>query len=379
MQPGGKVVHVVEQLHRGAVESWLVRMLRHARRQNRALDWTFYCALGEAGSHDEEARSLGARVVHSPVPIGKKLEFVRALRRELGREGYDVLHAHHDLVSGVYLAAAIGLPIRRRIVQVHNADEHVLTPSRFKQRLYREPLRRVCLGLADRVVGISGHTLDTFLAGRPRQPARDRVLHYGVDPAPFMRAVGDRAALRNQLGLAEDALVLLLPGRIVPEKNPLFAVDVLAELRRFEPRAVAVFAGAGALEPAVQARAQELGVASATRLLGFRTDVAELMSASDVFLLPHVEHAVEGFGLAVVEAQLGGLRLLLSNGVADDPLLPTARFRRLPLAAGAQAWAAAARELFEGAAPSRSAALAALGESPMDMDRALDGLLALHT
>jgi hypothetical protein len=45
-----RVVHVVENLQRGAVENWLLRMLRHARAQGRALDWTFYCALGEPGA-----------------------------------------------------------------------------------------------------------------------------------------------------------------------------------------------------------------------------------------------------------------------------------------------------------------------------------------
>jgi glycosyltransferase EpsF len=379
MPAPAKVVHVVESLHRGAVEGWLLRMLRHARKQDRPVEWTFYCALGNPGALDPEARSLGATIVYSPFPIGEKLAFVRALRSELERGGYDVLHAHHDLISGVYLAAATGLPIRRRIVHVHNADEQVLTPSRPKQLLYRPTLRRICLSLADRVVGISDHTLDTFLAGRARRSPRDQVLHYGVDPAPFARASADRSALRRELGVPEDTLMLLFPGRIVPEKNPLYAVEVFAALHRLDQRIVAVFAGAGALEQDILARAKALGVASQVHLLGWRTDVPELMSASDLFILPHVEDALEGFGLAVVEAQLGGLHLLLSNGVANDPLLPTASFRRLPLSAGPSAWALAAKELLELPRPSRAAALAALRASPMDLDRALDGLLALHT
>jgi glycosyltransferase involved in cell wall biosynthesis len=114
------------------------------------------------------------------------------------------------------------------------------------------------------------------------------------------------------------------------------------------------------------------------RLVGWRSDLAEVMCASDLFILPHVEAALEGFGLAVLEAQLAGLRLLLSEGVADDPLLPTAIFRRLPLSSGAAAWARAGLELLHGPAPSRPAAAEALHRSPMDMSRALDELLALH-
>jgi len=87
---------------------------------------------------------------------------------------------------------------------------------------------------------------------------------------------------------------------------------------------------------------------------------------------------MEGFGLAVVEAQLSGLRMLLSRGIADDPLLPTAHFRRLALSAGPKAWAEAAMELLRDPAPSRVNTFAALRDSLMDMDRVLDGLVRLH-
>lgn len=373
-----RVLHVVESLDRGAVENWLLRMLTHACARKLAMDWTFYCQLPQPGSQDQKAFAAGANVIHSPVPVSRKQAFASELRKEIRRGGYDVLHCHHDLVSGLYLAAAAGLPIRRRIVHVHNADENVLTSSKLKQALYREPLRRICLAASDVVAGISNHTLDTFLAGHSRRPGRDVVHYYGVDPAPFENAVEDRGSFRRQLGLPDDALVLLFAGRMVPEKNPLFVVDVIAALRQIESRAVAVFAGTGGLEPAVLARAAELGVGDAVRLIGWRSDLAAVMVNCDWFSLPRPELPMEGFGLAVVEAQLAGLRLLLSRGIPDDPLLPGAIFRRLPLAAGPSAWADAAFELLHRGCPSRPAAREALRHSPMDMDHALSSLTALH-
>jgi len=180
------------------------------------------------------------------------------------------------------------------------------------------------------------------------------------------------------LGLEEHSLILLFAGRLVPEKNPVFVVDVLAKLRDIEPRAVAVFAGAGSLEQHVLERARQLRVEASVRLLGWRNDLPEVMSCSDWFMLPHPEDPMEGFGLSVVEAQLAGLRLLLSRGIADDPLLPTACYRRLHLAGGSMVWAKAAVELLHEPAPSRAAAIVAVRESPMNMDRALEGLLKLH-
>jgi glycosyltransferase involved in cell wall biosynthesis len=353
-------------------------MLGHARKQEVEVDWTFYCILEQPGAMDDKARALGACVIHSPVPIGRKVKFVRALRSELRSGEYDVLHSHHDIVSAVYLLAASGLPIHRRIVHVHNADEEVLTPSRWKERLYREPMRQVCFSMADRIVGISNHTLDTFLAGRRRRKERDCVHYYGIETTPFEKAKEDRLGFRRELGLAENSQILLFAGRMVPEKNPVFAVDVLGEMHRLDPATVGVFVGTGSLDEAICQRAAALKLGSAFRHLGWRDDVPKIMCCSDWFILPHPEHPVEGFGLAIVEAQLAGLPMLLSRGILDDPLLPTASFRRLALSDGPKVWAKVAMELMKHPAPSPTAALAALRESAFAMDTALSDLVSLH-
>ena len=353
-------------------------MLRYARQRGIPVDWTFYCALGRPGALDDEVRSLGAKILYSPVPIGQKGAFIRALRTELKAGGYDVVHSHHDLISALYLVSAAGIPLKKRLVHVHNADESVLTPQPWKQAMLRPLLRQTCLRLADTIVGISNHTLDTFLVERPRRVGRDRVHYYGIDPAPFLAARSDRAEFRQELGLAEDALIILFAGRMVPEKNPLFAVEVFAEMRKRNPRVVAAFVGSGSMEQAVAARANELGVGDSYRFLGWRSDVPEVMSCCDWFILPRPEAPMEGLGIAVVEAQLAGLRLLLSRGIADDPLLPGSVWARLGLSEGAERWAEEALKLLEKVPPTPQMAAAQLAQSPFNMGFALTDLLNLY-
>ena len=372
------MLHVVESLDRGAVENWLLRTLRHARSRKVDLQWTFYCAVGTPGAFDEEARSLGARVVPSPVPLGRHVPFMRALRREAREGRYDVLHCHHDLVSAVYFSACAGLPIRRRIVHAHNSDETIPTPSVIKRRLLRAPMRWACLAAADRVVGISNHTLDCMLGGRPRRQGRDVVLYYGVSPAPFLGADADRSVARARLGYGSDARLVLYAARIVPEKNPLFALEVFAELARIEPGAVLLMVGSGSEETRAKDRTRDLGIEHSVRFMGWRSDVAAIMAACDLFILPRPEHPMEGFGVAVVEAQLAGLPLLLSRGIPDDPILPRSTHKRLPLSDGATKWARAAGELLSLPRPSSAHAREDLARSPMSMDAALDAVVFLH-
>jgi len=371
-----KVIHIVEAMNNQAVENWLLRMLNHAVVSGQKPDWTFYCTVGPQGMRDEAVRRLGARVIYSAYPLANGRTFVQALRDELKRGGYDVLHCHHDIMSAPYLLAAFMLPIRKRIVHVHNADLGLPTRSSLKTLALREPFRRICLA-ADSVVGISHHALDAMLGARSRVPGRHLVHYYGVDPSPFFRPE-ERESVRRQLGISIKARILLFGGRIVPEKNPVFAVDVLAALRCYDANAIAVFAGAGSEEQRVLDRARALGVDDAVRLIGWRHDLPQIMSASDWFILPRPEKPMEGFGLAVVEAQLAGLRLLLSRGIANDPLLPTARYRRLGLGEGAEAWAAAAIDVMSEPSPSLPDTFAALQASPMNMDFALADLIQLH-
>jgi hypothetical protein len=43
-----KIIHIVENLDRGAVENWLVRMFKHGLASGNSLDWTFYCIFMES-------------------------------------------------------------------------------------------------------------------------------------------------------------------------------------------------------------------------------------------------------------------------------------------------------------------------------------------
>ena len=178
--------------------------------------------------------------------------------------------------------------------------------------------------------------------------------------------------------MAHDSLILLFAGRFVPEKKPGVALDVLRELRKLEPRAVGVFVGSGSEEQALRRRTLALRLGDVTRFLSWRMDIPDLMCCCDWFILPHAEKPMEGFGIAVVEAQLAGLRLLLSAGVADDPLLPGSCVRRLSLAQPACVWAEAAYSQLGEVVPSRYEAANALATGPMDMDRALADLLRLY-
>ena len=382
ISPELRVLHIVESMDQQAVETWLLRILRGAQEAYAHVHWTFFCVLEEEGRLDEAARQMGAEVIHSRYEIGDKRRFLLSLREVMKRGRYDILHCHHDIMSAAYLAASAGLPFRRRIVHVHNTSLSLPTPNKVKADLVRAPMKQMCLHMADQIVGISQDALESLVGKRGTEPARQTVVHYGVDTARFAQPTSKTAIFRRdlhrQLGLGTAARILLFVGRIVEYKNPVFLIEMLKHLVKVEPEAVAVFAGAGNLEPELRELANKNSLVDHVRLLGFRDDVPDLMLSSDVLVWPSLEEPKEGLGLGIVEAQAAGLPIVMSRSVPEEAIVVPELVKVLPLAAGAKAWAEAALAMLRGAQPNRKESLRKVEASSFSMAQGVKNMMALY-
>lgn len=371
-----RVLHVVENLDTQAVETWLVRVLRSAAKDHSHVHWSFFCVLGKSGRLDDEARALGAEVIHSRYAIGDKIHFMAALREVMKSGNYDVLHCHHDIMSAAYLLASIGLPFKKRIVHLHNTSMSLPTPSRVKSELAREPMRQICLRMADQIAGNSQEALGSLIGRSAVSPELHRVVHYAVDTDRFRQSLPDRYAFRRILGVSTETKILLFVGRIVAYKNPFFVLDVLEHLGS-SSQFVAVFAGAGnlkELEEIIKRRRLEDRV----RLLGFRDNIPELMLASDILLWPSLEEPMEGLGLGIIEAQAAGLPILMSRSVPEEAIVVPELVQVLPLAAGARTWASAVVETLNRPRLSSSESLAKVESSSFSMVSGVASFMSLY-
>jgi glycosyltransferase EpsF len=366
-------------MHDQAVENWIFRIMRDSRARYPDYHWTFYCALGKPGRLDDEVRELGGEVIHSPVPIGNTRKFISELHNAIARGRYDVMHAHHDIVSAVYLLASARTPIKRRVVHVHNTTMDLPTPSKVKKAIVWEPMRRVCLTMSDRIAGISRDALASMVRESVTKPGRDVVVYYGIDTSKFRHPRRTPAETRQDIGVAEDARMILFGGRMTEPKNQKFVNDVLAEVVREFPNTVAVFAGVGSETETVRLRAQDTGLSDRVRILGWRDDLAELMLAADVLLWPGLESVKEGLGLGIVEGQAAGLPIVMSRAVPEDAVVIDDLVSIVRLARGAEAWGRVVIRRFGLPHPSRSAALDLIEASHFSLSAGTDNVMALYS
>jgi Glycosyltransferase len=128
----------------------------------------------------------------------------------------------------------------------------------------------------------------------------------GIDVEKFKNVQIDREAQRKELGLEEDDVMLLSVGELSVRKNHRIVIKALAELKNLEIHYF--IAGVGELENYLKDLAKKSNVN--LHLLGYRTDIAELLKAADVFCFPSLQ---EGLPVALMEAMAAGLPIIASK------------------------------------------------------------------
>lgn len=229
---------------------------------------------------------------------------------------------HPDLVTTVVFdadfagrlaAISAGLPVLTSLVNTTDPDA-VMRDTRQK-RWKLAAVRAVDIVLS-RVATTTFHAITDAVAddaSRRLHIARSRIAV--VPRGRSLDRIGTRdrergAALRRELGIAAEALVLLSVGREEPQKGQVYLLDALARLRRDRDVHLVIAGRPGRASVLLDAGSARLGVGAAVHRLGFRDDIGVLHGAADVFVFPS---NYEGLGGSVLEAMALGTPIVATE------------------------------------------------------------------
>jgi glycosyltransferase involved in cell wall biosynthesis len=337
--PAPKVLHVIDRLDRGGVESWLMNVMRGSDRSVLPMDVCLLTRDSSPCDYEEEFVRLGGRVIRCP--RGEKpWSFGRRFRRVLRHGQYDVLHSHVHLFSGYLLRLAAAENVPTRIAHSHSDTRILHKAATLPRRAYERLMRRWLQYHATHGLACGDFAARAMFGEDWRSDPRWRLLSYGIDLAPFRTR--DREGIRQQLGLTDAQLAIVHVGRLVEVKNHAFLLEVADVLRKLRPDFRMFFVGDGALRADIERGITERNLAGWVRCVGARSDVPQLLAGFDLFVLP--SH-YEGFPVSVIEAQAAGLPSILSGNISPEVNVIPGMVRHVDLTRGAEAWARACLEM----------------------------------
>ena len=300
----------VDDVGLGGVYALVSSVIRH---KPRGLDIDIACIAEFENPGNIEALGRFGTRVHFIGTRGGKLSRPRAYYantlRLLREGGYDCVHIHGDVA---YLLLIFARAARRAGVPkiiLHSHAAGIDGGSRRLKAVLHRFARGFLPGLATDFAACSDRAAQWMYPGL--KPERVRMINNGIEVDRFAFDADTRARVRQTLKLG-DALVVGHVGRFAYQKNHDFLLDAFAALRAQVDNARLLLVGEGVLLDAVRGKCRRLGLEKDVIFYGASRDVAGLMQAMDVFMLPSW---FEGLPVVGVEAQAAGLPVLFSDRV----------------------------------------------------------------
>ncbi len=208
--------------------------------------------------------------------------FIAQLMRKMGYFKGEIISSYH----GLYHATTTG---RKGLAPIFNGFTEL-------------HIRRI-----KNTVAVAEHSKRYLVKkGVPRNLVE--VIHNGIED--FQCGADARNKLRAEWEVDDDCMVVGVASRLDPVKGVEYLLTAFSHLAARHTNILLVLVGTGAVEKELQAQVRELGIDAQVRFTGFRSDVAECLSAFDVFVLPSL---AEYHSIALLEAMRAGKAIVATD------------------------------------------------------------------
>lgn len=316
-----KILQIVGKLYIGGAEKVARDIGLHGMEAGYQIDYVVFG--DEIGAYEPELLEKGCRIFHLPPPSQGYRDYVAALRKLVGENGYQGIHCHTMFSSGwaMLVGRQLGVPVRI----AHSHSIRGFERRNWLKNTYEKTMRRVILKNATHCIAC-GQQAGNWLFGEKDFARRGKVILNGIDTRRFAYNEEHRRAVRQELDL-RDAFVIGHVGHLAAVKNQSFLLELLPKLLEKRPNARLLLLGEGNDRPMLEEKIRRLGMEDSAILTGNVPDVHRYLSAMDVFAFPS---RYEGMPLSIVEVQANGLPCVISDRVPKDVFL-TDLIHPLPL------------------------------------------------
>jgi glycosyltransferase involved in cell wall biosynthesis len=319
------IVWIIDGLGMGGAEKLTVPFIQNLAEEGFDLR---VCVLQERHGNPYAAAiaKIGVPVDLVPVKKLRDLTAIPRLVRYLRSHKAALVHTQLEFSNtlGNIAAKLLRLPSLCTLHTIENFDRG--SKARLRTRVMLWSLRNFC----DKVITVSGELRRHHLAsGRPA-PETVMTLYNGIDQShPVEADAAKFRQLRSDLGIPCDAPLLLTVAVLREGKGIQYMLEALPHILDAAPEARYLVAGDGDHRNALENMTKQLRISKHVIFAGYREDIHDLMSISDVFVLPTLREALPtvlaeamSAGLPIIASAVGGVPEMVTdqiNGILVPP------------------------------------------------------------
>lgn len=297
-----KVAHLLSGARVWGVENYVHNLL--SAECSSILESTIVCT--SAGAISQKFIDAGFDV--EIIPMKGYLDFgsVLELKNLFETHGINIVHTHLGLDSmlGTLAAKLAHIPA---VTSVHFDQPNYVTSNPLRRALWSKAQLFKNKAISH-FFPITENVAEELCKRESVPRNKITVVHPGIPVFETKEYL--RTKIRDAQGTHDTSTVIIGVGRLELEKNFACLLDAMANFEAKDDIELWLV-GDGSQRKALETRVADLKLSEKVKILGYRPDVTNLLSAADIFVLPS---KFEPFGMSAVEAMLSGLPVVGTNG-----------------------------------------------------------------
>ena len=278
-------MHVIESLEFGGAEKVVVHLANRLSEDNTVS----ICLTKRKGELLEELNNnINVYCLHSPE--GNNFSLPQQIRDLINNHKVDILHSHD---WGVYLESVLAVKKSKNTAMVHTVHGPYMSyPQGIKSSIkiwLRHLLEKKLSKHVCKIVSVSNSIKDYISQDIGIKLNKLQTIHNGIND------ISDNNLAKNN----NDIVRFVTTGRLAKIKNHALMIMAIKKVIDKNPNIKLTIIGDGPEREAIEKAIADLQLENYIELLGFRTDVKELLKQHDVFLM---SSEYEGISIALLEA-----------------------------------------------------------------------------
>jgi glycosyltransferase involved in cell wall biosynthesis len=323
-----RVLQLFTILNRGGAETMIMNYYRHIDRSKVQFDFAVHRQ--EKGAYEDEITSLGGKIYRF-LPFHPK-NFI-AYKKQISQffdehPEYQIIHGHVSHLGYFFYKEASKRGIPYIIIHSHNTGMNIDVKAPFHLLFkYLSPK------FATHYFSCSKNASKWLFGKHPNKEVY--LLKNAIDANLFsyQKAVSDH--LKEKMNLKNKFIVGHI-GRITPQKNHSFLIDIFNEIHKKNAESILVLIGDGNLKNFIEKKIKKLNLQDNVVFLGIREDIAQLLQTFDLFIFPSL---FEGLPVTLIEAQAAGIKCLISDALSKEVTVVPDLVKFISLKEKPESWA----------------------------------------